>query len=178
MTTNNITNLSDAKVYVGTYRKYNEGSIFGKWLDLSDYSDKDEFLQACAELHADETDPEFMFQDFENIPDCFISESYISENLFEFISRIDEIDNIEAFETFLNWKGYDLENDDFDSIKSSFEDDFCGEYSSEEDYAYEVVEQCYELPEFAQTYFDYEKFARDLFMTDNYYDNGFVFYNR
>lgn len=178
MTTTNISNLSEAKVYVGTYKKYNEGSIFGKWLDLSDYSDKEEFLQACAELHVDEVDPEFMFQDFENIPDCFISESYISDKLFDIISRIDEIDNIEAFETYLNWKGCDIENDDFDDLKSDFEDAFCGEYSSKEDYAYEVVEQCYELPEFAQTYFDYEKFARDLFMTDNYFDNGFVFYNR
>lgn len=35
--------LSEARVYVGTYARYNNGSLFGKWLDLSDYSDKDEF---------------------------------------------------------------------------------------------------------------------------------------
>lgn len=178
MTTNNISNLTDAKVYVGTYKKYSEGSIFGEWLSISDYSNKEDFLQACAGLHADETDAEFMFQDYENIPTCFISESYISDKLFEIINRIDEIDNVEAFETYLDWKGYDLENDDFDDIKSNFEDAFCGEYDSEEDYAYEVINECYELPDFAKTYFDYEKFARDLFMTDNYFDNRFVFYNR
>ncbi|HCO66571.1 MAG TPA: antirestriction protein, partial [Dysgonomonas sp.] len=61
--------LQEAKVYVGTYKKYNEGSIFGKWLDLADYTDKEEFLQDCAELHEDEEDPEFMFQDWEYIPD-------------------------------------------------------------------------------------------------------------
>lgn len=177
MTTNNIANISCAQIYVGTYKKYNEGSIAGEWLQLSDYSDKDEFLQACAELHADEFDPEFMFQDYENIPECFIGESWISDKVFEIIDRIDEIDNIEAFQTYLDWKGCDLENSDFDSIKSDFEDAFCGEYNNEEDYAYEVVEECYDLPEFAKTYFDYEKFARDLFMTDNYYDNGFVFNN-
>lgn len=38
--------LSEARVYVGTYNKYNSGSLFGKWLDLSDYSDKDEFMEA------------------------------------------------------------------------------------------------------------------------------------
>ena len=43
--------LSEARVYVGTYNKYNSGSLFGKWLDLSDYSDKDEFMEACRELH-------------------------------------------------------------------------------------------------------------------------------
>ena len=28
---------------------------------------------------------------------------------------------------------------------------------------------------FAKTYFDYEKFARDLFMCDYWFDDGFVF---
>ena len=43
--------LSEAKVYVGTYVKYNNGSLSGAWLDLSDYSDKEEFYEACRELH-------------------------------------------------------------------------------------------------------------------------------
>jgi len=42
------------RIYVGTYAKYNSGSIAGKWLDLEDYSDKEAFLEACAELHKDE----------------------------------------------------------------------------------------------------------------------------
>ena len=41
--------------------------------------------------------------------------------------------------------------------------------------AYEIIEECYDLPEFAKTYFDYEKFARDLFMCDYWFDDGFVF---
>ena len=41
--------LSEAKVYVGTYVKYNNGSLSGAWLDLSDYSDKEEFYEACRE---------------------------------------------------------------------------------------------------------------------------------
>jgi len=50
-----------SKVYVGTYHKYNNGSIDGDWLDLSEYSNKQDFLEACAELHQDENDPELMF---------------------------------------------------------------------------------------------------------------------
>ena len=42
--------LSEARVYVGTYGKYNNGSLFGAWLDLSDYADKEEFYEACREL--------------------------------------------------------------------------------------------------------------------------------
>ena len=37
-----VATLSEARVYVGTYGKYNNGSLFGAWLDLSDYSDKEE----------------------------------------------------------------------------------------------------------------------------------------
>ena len=59
--------LSEAKVYVGTYGKYNNGSLSGAWLDLSDYSDKEEFYEACRELHKDEEDAEYMFQDWENV---------------------------------------------------------------------------------------------------------------
>ena len=74
--------LSEAKVYVGTYGKYNNGSLSGAWLDLSDYSDKEEFYEACRELHKDEEDAEYMFQDWENVPEGLIGESWISENFF------------------------------------------------------------------------------------------------
>ena len=73
--------LSEAKVYVGTYGKYNIGSLSGAWLDLSDYSDKEEFYEACRELHKDEEDAEYMFQDWENVPEGLIGESWISAQL-------------------------------------------------------------------------------------------------
>ena len=73
--------LSEARVYVGTYGKYNNGSLFGAWLDLSDYSDKEDFYEACRELHKDEEDAEYMFQDWENVPENLIGESWISREL-------------------------------------------------------------------------------------------------
>ncbi len=57
--------MSSYRVYVGTFGKYAAGSLRGKWLDLEDYNDKDEFTKACKELHKDEADPEFMFNDHE-----------------------------------------------------------------------------------------------------------------
>ena len=76
---------SSPRVYVGTYAKYNNGSIAGAWLDLEDYSDRDEFLAACAELHKDESDPEFMFQGFEGFPRAFYCESEVSEELMAWV---------------------------------------------------------------------------------------------
>ena len=32
--------FSEAAIYVGTYAKYNAGSLFGKWFNLSDFADK------------------------------------------------------------------------------------------------------------------------------------------
>lgn len=169
--------LSEARVYVGTYAKYNNGSIFGKWLDLADYSDKEEFYDACRELHSDEPDAEYMFQDYENIPDGLISESWISDNLFEVIEAVSELgdDEQEAFYLWLDNGSRDIDTDDISVLIDSFRDDYQGTYKDEEDYAYEVVEQCYDLPEFAKTYFDYEKFARDLFIGDYWFSAGYVF---
>ena len=36
--------LAEERVYVVTYGKYNNGSLFYIWLDLSDYVNKEEFL--------------------------------------------------------------------------------------------------------------------------------------
>jgi antirestriction protein len=169
--------LSEARIYVGTYAKYNEGSIFGKWMDLSDYSGREEFYDACRELHNDEEDPELMFQDWENIPSPLIGESWLSDNIFEVVEAISNQSETwqEAFAAWLNYTGNDLSSEDIEDLISSFEDEYQGQYRSEEDYAYEVVDECYDLPEFAKTYFDYEKFARDLFLYDYWYEDGFVF---
>lgn len=170
-------NISEARIYVGTYAKYNSGSIYGKWLNLSDYSDKEEFYDACRELHSDEEDPEYMFQDHENIPSSLVGESWLSDNLFEVIEAISDMDENEqeAFFLWLDNGSRDIDTDDINELINRFRDDYQGAYKDEEDYAYEIVEQCYDLPEFAQTYFDYEKFARDLFVTDYWFEEGHVF---
>ena len=116
--------LSEARVYVGTYNKYNNGSLFGKWLDLSDYSDKDEFLEACRELHEDEQDPEYMFQDYENIPEALFSESWLSEKFFELRDAIEKLSETqqEAFFVWCDHHNSDISAEDADDLISSFED--------------------------------------------------------
>ena len=171
------TTLSEARVYVGTYAKYNNGSLSGAWLDLSDYSDKEEFYEACRELHGDEEDAEYMFQDWENVPEGLIGESWISENFFALRDAVEDLDDTEqeAFFVWCNYKSHDLGEEDADDLVRDFRDEYLGQYDDEEDFAYEIIEECYDLPEFAKTYFDYEKFARDLFMCEYWFDDGFVF---
>lgn len=83
--------MTEARIYVGTYGKYNAGNLTGKWLDLEDFADRDAFYEACKALHADEPDPEFMFQDFEGFPRAFYSESNVPAELFAWL-ELDEDD--------------------------------------------------------------------------------------
>lgn len=52
----------EPSVYVGTYGKYNDGSLCGLWIDLSSFNSYDDFIEFCKAIHADEEDPELMAQ--------------------------------------------------------------------------------------------------------------------
>ncbi len=71
-----------AKVYVGTYKKYNNGNLAGAWLDLADYTKYGDFLAACKRLHKDERQPEYMIQDTEGFPDGLSCMEWLSEQDF------------------------------------------------------------------------------------------------
>ena len=165
------------KIYVGTYQKYNEGSIEGKWLNLSDYSDKDEFYEACVILHKDEHDPEFMFQDYENIPNGLVDESWISSTVWDLIDVLDDMGDNEK-EAFLEYSE-NISNLDVASVFDEFEEKYRGCYNSMKEFAENEFDELYlhEIPENLQHYIDYDKYANDC--KHDYYitDNGHVFEN-
>lgn len=165
--------LIEAKVYVGTYKKYNQGSLFGKWLELSNYADKEEFYQDCLELHEDEQDPELMFQDHEGIPQGLINESWISEAIFELIPKANEINDFDAFISFLDLTGYNLDDEETSYLVQKFRDSFYGKFINEEAFASLLVEDGYlgDIPDNIKHYIDYGSIANDLFTTDYHYDN-------
>ena len=81
---------SNNSVYVGTYGKYNAGSIAGAWFDLEDYADYDDFIADCLNFHSDEADPELMFQDWQcELSGDYISESHIDSDLWKFLDLED-----------------------------------------------------------------------------------------
>jgi len=156
-------------VYVGTYRKYNNGSIAGDWLALNDYSDKEEFYEDCQKLHKDEADPEFMFQDWEDIPDSLIGESWISSEYWEILETEGDA---EAKSAFIAWYGsWNAE---------AFEESYQGEYESEIEFTRQLIDDTgylQEVPDTVAQYFDYEAYSRHLFMSDYCSFNGHVFLN-
>lgn len=45
-------------------------------------------------------------------------------------------------------------------------DEYCGTYGSARDFAEEMMQECYEIPDYLQEYIDYDAFGRDLFISD------------
>lgn len=164
--------ITTPAVYVGTYHKYNSGSIAGQWFELTDFDDKADFYEACKVLHADECDPEFMFQDWEGIPSQFVSESSIN---WDFIAAFKQAEDERQEDAFLAWASYTGECD-FDD----FRDAYLGQAESEEAYAMEMIEDSgllNEVPEQLRNYFDFESYARDLFSDGYVFHDGYVFWN-
>ena len=63
------------------------------------------------------------------------------------------------------------------SLVKSFQSDYIGNYASKEDFAEELAKMENELSDFALSYFDFSKYADDLFDTDFWYKDGYVFRN-
>lgn len=159
-------------VYVSTYAKYNYGSLRGLWIDLSTFDSYGEFITFCKAIHADEADPELMAQDFEEFPRQWYHEGFMSESDFDHIKEYVEMcekHTQDAVDDFLEF------NDDL----KDFEEAYCGEWDSEEDFARNIVSECYDIDRMMgdlANYFDYEAYGRALFLFDyNMGSNGHVF---
>lgn len=96
MSTKKAKRSINPSVYVGTWAKYNAGSIAGAWIALRDYSNYNEFLKACYDLHSDERDPELMIQDTEDMPDGMSPGDYISKREYNDIIAACEAADKEA----------------------------------------------------------------------------------
>jgi antirestriction protein len=155
-------------VYVGTYGKYNDGSIYGAWIDLTLIKDEEDFNDLCAEIHKDEQDPEFMLQDWQSIPSRYISESGLSAEFWDYLEAYNGTSNTEALKKFVDY-GYSPEN---------FSSYYMGEFDSEQEYAEALLDETGELeqiPQHLRYYFDYESYASDLFINDYLFIDGSVF---
>lgn len=146
-----------ARIYVGTYAKYNDGNLSGEWLDAEDYADLGEFLEACRKLHEDEEDPELMFQDHE---DCagYVGESGINPELWDFL----ELDEDER-EMVRVYREHEDDSADFDYIREAFQ----GKADSKADFAAQLAEDIGAMPESTAwpcSHIDWDSAARELEM--------------
>jgi antirestriction protein len=177
-------------VFVADYASYNEGHICGTWFDVTEFSNHEEFIERIQEFfdELDEVAPidsgmpreETMFQDYQDFPDTFYSESCIDENLWEYLEMIDKDDDFEnILEAYIACFG---DTTDFQSVKDRFILNIDEYYptssaSVEEKYGWYMAEAgCIDIPDNLEMYFDYESYGRDCLYNDKEH-NGYVFSN-
>ena len=164
---------AQAAIYCGTYRKYNNGSLDGAWLELEKFDSYEEFIEICTLLHDDEEDPELMFQDFQGFPEEWYDESDMEDTFDKILEycQLSENDR-EVFDAYYEC----TDDDDF----AHAQEHYMGFFDSEEDFAEHIISECYDLDRMMGNlsyYFDYERYARDLFMSDYTFWDGYVFSN-
>lgn len=147
-------------VFLNTWKNYNEnGADGGFWVELP--CNLDEVLERLAESTGEDVDEmEVFINDFETeINGLDISENTNISDLNETAEELESLDeyDLEKLEAILESDGGSLEN----ALENIDDYTFYANMSLE-DVAYEIVDECYDLPEIAQRYFDYAAFARDL----------------
>ena len=160
------TNGYSPALYCGTYGKYNSGKLCGMWVNVSTFDSYEDFKTFCLAIHADEEEPELMYQDFENMPRSLYRESMGEEefnNLLKYCEMRDDY-SVSAVDDFLEW----FRPEDLDRM----DDAYMGVYDSEEDFAREIVNERYDIEKMMgdlSYYFNYEALTRDLFLGDYYF---------
>lgn len=150
--------MCEMKAYITNLGKYNEGCLVGKWIDFP--IDEDDFTSELESIGVKENTmyEEWFITDY----DCSLFDMY---DAFGEYPNIDDINEVaEALE--------DHESELTALMEVCSYTDALGYLESEnytfyegmtlEDVAYELVDECYDLPEIPQRYFDYKAFARDL----------------
>ena len=145
--------MKEPRIYVGTFAKYNAGNLDGRWLEMRDFENAEDFYLAARALHSDEVDPELMFSDAENIPARMISESYLSDAFFDWMELSPR--EREVVEVYCE-NVYDRE-DRFDWILENC----LGVYDDKADWAEEFLLSTDMVPKSLVGYVDYDKYARD-----------------
>ena len=155
-----MTNTTLISVFLNTWGNYNEnGADGGFWVNLP--CDIEETLERLAKSTGENIDEmEVFINDYDtDINGLEISENSNIEALNDIAEQLEALDDydIEKLEAILEADGGSLEN-----ALENMDDYTFYAHMSLEDVAYEIVEECYNLPDFALQYFDYAAFARDL----------------
>ena len=150
--------MREMKGFITNLGKYNEGYLVGKWIDFP--IDDDDFEKELASIGvvSGSMYEEWFITDY----DCALFDMHDAFGEYPNIDDINEVAEAldcreDEFVALLEVCSYE------DALDHLEDEDFTFYYDMTlEDVAYELVDECYNLPEIAQRYFDYKAFARDL----------------
>jgi antirestriction protein len=124
--------METPRIYVADLEAYNSGRLVGEWLDLADYDNADELMDAIQDVLKKSGGEEYAIHDVEYIPRSMYSE-YMGQRDFE-----------QLYEMMDLAKQNDLPLEVVQDIVSQYSanavDDFVGKYDSAVDFAEELVD--------------------------------------
>ena len=152
-------------IFVNTWGNYNtNGADGGQWITLPmDPEELEEVLDNIAAAMGD-MDPEWFINDYEWTIETELGDVHEMDNIQEWNERCQEVDNLEEWEAeevaaAIEAYGYTFA----EALERQQRGCFIFYAGQDlEEVAEELINECYDLPEFALRYFDYEAFARDL----------------
>ena len=174
-------------IYVASLSDYNAGILHGVWIDFDTCLNVGEVWEAIrAMLAASPTAKregvpaeEWAIHDYEGFGGIEVGEYESIPALWEARELLDTLDDPDAFADWLSYEARAAIPEVTESNIESFQDSYRGWYRSKEEFAEELIEEMgilSNVDELLSRYFDYEAFARDLFMSDYYMsENGHVF---
>lgn len=101
----------------------------------------------------------------------YVNPQQLFETLLE-SGILDDYDLYELFEAYLEVNNFD----DWENLVSSYgsrwgDDIILYRNQDMDDVAYDIMHECYEIPDYLENYIDYSSFARDL-SYDGYYETS------
>ena len=156
------------RIYVADLEAYNNGRLIGEWLDLGDYEDADELMDAIEDVLKKSGGEEYAIHDVEYVPRSMYSE-YMGKRDFEELYKMIDLA-----------KENDLPLEVVQEIVSQFNEsaveEFQGKYDSAVDFAEELVDELGGIQNFNdfQYYLDISETDRRLLsqeMADSYADD-------
>ena len=133
--------METPRIYVADLEAYNNGRLVGEWLDLADYNDADELMDAIQDVLKKSGGEEYAIHDVEYVPRSLYSE-YMGRNDFQALYEVME-----------TAKRFDLPLEVVQEIVSQYGeggvDEFYGKYDSAEDFAIELADDLGGLQNFS-----------------------------
>jgi antirestriction protein len=151
------------QIYVACLAAYNNGHLHGEWIAAS--SDREAMQDSINKIL--KSSPiadaeEWAIHDFEGFGSLQLSEYEGLENICEYAEFYEEHGEL-GLELLAHFN-------DIKCAKEALENNYHGEYESEEDFTYSFVQEtsAHEIPKHLEFYIDYEKMTRDFFINDFY----------
>ena len=148
------------RIYVACLAAYNSGYLLGEWIPADQSSDdiRDDIQKMLATSPIENAE-EWAIHDYEGFGDKSLSEWEDIDSVVsfaEFMARYGELGGVLLGE-------YSVEE-----AETLMDERYHGSYNSEVDFAEAIFDDCHSnaIPNNLLCYFDYDAFARDLFMCD------------